>query len=183
MDKNIKNKGDKIISVDSTRQNFTSFITKLSKDKTIKYTVLDLFCGAGGLTTGLTKAGLNVVAGIDINSPAIKTYALNHEHVAICKDLKKFSPEDFSKETKITNVDIIVGGPPCQGFSMAGKRISNDPRNSLFMEFVKYIEYFSPKAFMMENVIGILSMKQDDGTYVIETIKKNTFTQLSNMCI
>ena len=74
----------------------------------------------------------------------------------------------YNKENK--QIDLIVGGPPCQGFSIAGKRNTNDPRNSLFMEYVKYINYFNPKAFIMENVIGILSMKTDNNEKVIDII-------------
>jgi DNA (cytosine-5)-methyltransferase 1 len=86
------------------------------------------------------------------------------------KDLTNYPPEEFVKETNITEIDILVGGPPCQGFSLAGKRDKKDPRNSLFMEFVKYLNYFKPKMFIMENVRGILSMKTSDGTYVKKLI-------------
>jgi len=85
---------------------------------------------------------------------------MNHHHPAFVRDLTQFSPEQFEETLGIIpEIDMIVGGPPCQGFSMAGKRDKNDPRNSLFMEFYKYISYFRPKVFVMENVIGILSMK------------------------
>ena len=134
--------------------------------------VLDLFCGCGGMTKGLTDAGLNVIAGIDIWDKAINSYKKNFHHQAICEDLTKLSPENFNnlynKENK--SIDLIVGGPPCQGFSIAGKRDTKDPRNSLFMEYVKYINYFNPKAFIMENVIGILSMKTDKNEKVIDII-------------
>ena len=70
----------------------------------------------------------------------------------------------------IKKIDILVGGPPCQSFSIAGKRDKNDPRNSLFMEFVKYLNYFLPKTFIMENVVGILSKKTDEGENIIDII-------------
>lgn len=75
--------------------------------------------------------------------------------------LDENTPESFAITYNINknNIDIIVGGPPCQSFSIAGKRDKNDPRNSLFMEFVKYLNYFNPRGFIMENVIGILSKK------------------------
>jgi DNA (cytosine-5)-methyltransferase 1 len=134
--------------------------------------VLDLFCGCGGMSKGLTDAGLNVIAGIDIWDKAIESYNHNFQHKAYCEDLTKFPPEKFNdmynKENK--TVDIIVGGPPCQSFSIAGKRDKNDPRNTLFMEYVKYLEYFKPKAFIMENVIGMLSKKTENGENVIDII-------------
>lgn len=123
--------------------------------------VVDLFCGCGGMTQGLTDAGLNVVVGIDIWDKAIETYRKNHpDHLAICADLKTMDPEDVHNRIGThVPIDVIVGGPPCQGFSMAGRRNTNDPRNSLFMEYVRFLEYFRPKAFLMENVMGLLSMK------------------------
>jgi DNA (cytosine-5)-methyltransferase 1 len=134
--------------------------------------VIDLFCGCGGMSKGLTDAGLNIIAGIDIWDKAINSYKKNFDHQAICEDLTKLPPEEFdnlyNKENK--NIDLIVGGPPCQGFSIAGKRDIKDPRNSLFMEYVKYINYFHPKTFIMENVIGILSMKTDKNEKVIDII-------------
>jgi DNA (cytosine-5)-methyltransferase 1 len=144
---------------------------KKKEDKKVKLNVLDLFCGCGGMSTGLKKAGLNIIAGIDIWNKAIESYESNHDHLAICEDLTKLSPKQFKKDYKIEeDIDIIVGGPPCQGFSIAGKRDKNDPRNSLFMEFCKYLEFFKPKAFIMENVIGILSMKTESGEKVIDII-------------
>jgi len=137
-----------------------------------KLNVIDLFCGCGGMTKGLTDAGFNIIAGIDIWDKAINNYKKNYHHQAICEDLTKLSPEMFNnlynKDNK--SIDLIVGGPPCQGFSIAGKRDIKDPRNSLFMEYAKYINYFNPKIFLMENVIGILSMKTDKNEKVIDII-------------
>ena len=134
--------------------------------------VLDLFCGCGGMTKGLTDAGLNVIAGIDIWDTAVESYNKNYTHKAFCEDLTKLPPamfnELYNKENK--TIDILVGGPPCQSFSIAGKRDKNDPRNALFMEYVKYLDYFNPKAFIMENVIGMLSKKTATGENVIDII-------------
>lgn len=133
---------------------------------------LDLFCGCGGMGTGLKQAGLDVFAGIDIWDKAIKTYSLNHSHHAICKDLTQYGPEQFDQEYNHgLPVDIITGGVPCQSFSMAGKRDQNDPRSSLFMNFMEYLNYFKPRAFMIENVIGILSAKLPDDQLVIDVIQ------------
>jgi DNA (cytosine-5)-methyltransferase 1 len=134
--------------------------------------VLDLFCGCGGMSKGLEDAGLNIVAGIDIWDKAIDSYKQNFDHLSVCDDISKLTPNSFSVKYNINNsdIDIIVGGPPCQGFSIAGKRDIKDPRNSLFMEYVKYLNYFNPKAFIMENVIGILSMKNTSKIKVIDII-------------
>lgn len=144
----------------------------IKKIENKKLTVLDLFCGCGGMSKGLTDAGLDIVAGIDIWDKAIDNYKKNYHHKAICEDLTKLSPELFCETHKIheTSIDIIVGGPPCQSFSIAGKRDKNDPKNSLFMEFVKYLNHFNPKAFIMENVIGILSKKTESNEKVIDII-------------
>ena len=134
--------------------------------------VLDLFCGCGGMSKGLEDAGLNIIAGLDIWDKAIESYSQNFKHQAICENLQELPPEDFDAlyNTENNSIDIIVGGPPCQGFSIAGKRDLKDPRNSLFMEYVKYLDYFQPKAFIMENVVGILSMKNATNEKVIDII-------------
>ena len=136
------------------------------------FNVLDLFCGCGGMSKGLEDAGLNIIAGIDIWDKAIESYSQNFKHQAICENLQQLPPEDFDAlyNTDNNSIDIIVGGPPCQGFSIAGKRDLKDPRNSLFMEYVKYLDYFQPKAFIMENVVGILSMKNAINEKVIDII-------------
>ena len=146
--------------------------TQIIEVDTKTLNVIDLFCGCGGMSKGLTDAGLNVIAGIDIWDKAVESYNKNYHHKAYCNDLTQLPPEKFNelynKENK--NVDILVGGPPCQSFSIAGKRDKNDPRNALFMEYVKYLDYFKPKAFIMENVIGMLSKKTENGENVIDII-------------
>jgi DNA (cytosine-5)-methyltransferase 1 len=137
-----------------------------------KIVALDLFCGCGGMSKGLHDAGIEILAGIDIWEKAIESYKKNYNHLGICEDLTKLPPQKFQTEynkDKI-KIDLIVGGPPCQGMSISGKRDKNDPRNSLFMEFVKYLDFFKPKAFMMENVIGILSMKNARNEKIIDII-------------
>ena len=140
--------------------------------------VIDLFCGCGGMSKGLTDAGLNILSGIDIWDKAVANYNKNFNHKAYCHDLTELPPEQFNELYNKENhrINLIVGGPPCQSFSIAGKRDKNDPRNSLFMEFVKYIDFFSPEAFIMENVIGMLSKKTENGENVIDII----MSQFSN---
>lgn len=137
-----------------------------------KINVVDLFCGCGGMSKGLSDSGLNVITGIDVWDEAVNNYNNNFSHKAYCEDLTKLSPEKFNEmyNKNNQNIDIIVGGPPCQSFSMAGKRDKNDPRNSLFVEYVKYLDYFKPKAFVMENVMGILSKQTTDNIKIIDII-------------
>ena len=161
-----KSKNDEVCKTESKPETKTV----KPKSKIDKITVLDLFCGCGGMTTGLVNASLDIVAGIDIWDKAINTYKNNHDHISLCKDLTKYPPSSFVDETGIKSFDVLVGGPPCQGFSLAGKRKENDPRNSLFKEYVKYLNYFKPKAFIMENVVGILSMKTATGELVKDII-------------
>ena len=146
--------------------------TEINDVNTKTLNVLDLFCGCGGMTNGLTKAGLNVIAGIDVWDKAVESYNKNYNHKAYCADLTELSPEKFNELYNKDNkkVDILVGGPPCQSFSIAGKRDKDDPRNTLFMEYVKYLDYFKPRAFIMENVIGMLSKKTETGEKVIDII-------------
>lgn len=160
------------IKIDKNVKNFTKWFKNIisTYKKMVSMNTLDLFCGCGGFSTGLKDAGLNIVAGIDIWDKAIQTYKNNHDGISLCEDLTIYSPEKFCEKNKISNIDVIIGGPPCQGFSMAGKRDLNDPRNSLFMEFSKYIEFFKPKIFVMENVIGILSQKTSDNVKCIDII-------------
>jgi DNA (cytosine-5)-methyltransferase 1 len=132
---------------------------------------IDLFCGCGGMTTGLVKSGINVIAGIDIWPTAIESYKNNHEHLAICDDLAILTPDKFKIKYNIqVNIDLLVGSPPCQAFSIAGKRKKDDVRNLLYIEYCKYLDYFKPKVFLMENVIGMLSMKNENGEKMIDII-------------
>ncbi|MEG1312353.1 MAG: Alw26I/Eco31I/Esp3I family type II restriction adenine-specific DNA-methyltransferase [Romboutsia sp.] len=121
---------------------------------------VDLFCGAGGLSLGLCRAGVNVKVAVDIDKHACETYKLNHPEVKVIQgDLTtdETKNEIFESVNGI-DVDLICGGPPCQGFSNAGLRMIDDPRNLLFKEFVTIVENKKPKVFIMENVEGLLSM-------------------------
>lgn len=125
--------------------------------------ILDLFCGAGGMGLGFAMAGFNVAVSTDINPHAVKTHSFNFPKcVSTLEDLTKISAEDFINKYNIhkDNIVGIIGGPPCQGFSIAGKRLLDDPRNKLFLEYVKFVEYIKPLFFVIENVPGLLSMNQ-----------------------
>lgn len=138
-----------------------------------KPTVIDLFCGAGGLSKGFEMNGFHVIGGIDFDKASIETFSKNHPNsTAVCGDIKNIDAKEFLKSISRKSVDVIVGGPPCQGFSMAGKRDSKDPRNSLFKEFLRFVRELEPKWFVMENVPGILISRTSDGKLVKEIIKK-----------
>ena len=140
----------------------------------------DLFCGAGGFTQGLESAGLQCVLGVDNDEHAVAAYRLNHKHHECLKlDLSSLENQKIiSRQLKKEGVDLIVGGPPCQGFSIFGKRrfvntrkhdIKSDKRNDLVFAYANIIKNVKPNWFIMENVPGIISAR--NGTY-IDTIRK-----------
>lgn len=122
-------------------------------------TVIDLFSGCGGMSHGFKMAEFSPILAIDIWEDALKTYTLNNKGVAtLCSDISVLEPSLIKEKYNINSVDVIIGGPPCQGFSIAGKRIINDQRNQLYKSFVRFVDFFRPKAFVMENVPNILSI-------------------------
>lgn len=123
------------------------------------YTFIDLFSGCGGLSLGFELSGFESLLAIDFWQDALTTYSYNRDNVnTYCGDLSKISPLEMKTSLNIHNVDVIIGGPPCQGFSIAGKRIIEDKRNELYKSFVNFVSVFKPKAFVMENVPTILTM-------------------------
>lgn len=124
-----------------------------------KYNVIDLFCGCGGLSLGFEQAGYNVLLGIDNWEDSLVTYRHNHKNgKTLCADLMNLSPTEVESAIGKQKIDVIIGGPPCQGFSVAGKRIIEDDRNKLYKSFVLMVNYFKPSAFVLENVPNILSI-------------------------
>lgn len=135
------------------------------------YKVLDLFSGCGGLSLGFEQAGYDIVGGIDVWKDAIDTFKYNHPNSkGIVEDLESVDPQVFSEEYGVGNIDVIVGGPPCQGFSIAGKRVIEDERNKLYRSFIRMVKFFSPKVFLMENVPNIITM---GGGLIKDEIIKN----------
>ena len=134
---------------------------------TTPYTFLDLFSGCGGFSLGLERAGLKGLAAIDFNPEAIEVFRANFPKIPqiLEKDLTQFGPQELSELIGTSQVDLIVGGPPCQGFSTArqvdganhGDRLKEDPRRHLYKEFLRFVAHFKPKVFVMENVLGIRS--------------------------
>ena len=128
-----------------------------------KLNVVDLFCGCGGISLGFELSRYNIIGGIDIDIDSIKTFQKNFPYSkAICEDLLKYSDERILEEFSDEAIDVIVGGPPCQGFSSANrwKKEFEDPRNKLFFEYLKFVELLNPKAIVIENVRGILTRDQ-----------------------
>jgi len=145
-------------------------------------TFLDLFCGVGGFTLGMIRSGLRCLAAIDRDPVAITTLRTNLDERndlgmpgvthALERDLKKFKSDQLAALIGTNRVDVIVGGPPCQGFSTArqvdganhGVRLKRDPRRNLYREFLRYVEFFQPRVFVIENVLGFRSAA--DGKYL-----------------
>lgn len=138
-----------------------------------KPAVVDLFCGAGGLSEGFRMAGYKVLLGLDMDKHSIETFRKNHKGAkVITEDVRKISAEHIRKMIGNARVDVIVGGPPCQGFSVAGERDPRDPRNSLFMEFIRIVGGLRPEWVVMENVPGILTMRTEAGELVKDILTR-----------
>lgn len=126
-----------------------------------KPVVIDLFAGAGGLSEGFRQAGYFIAGSVEIDEDAAKSHHVNFpESVLIQQDITTLSAQELLDKCGLRKgeVDVVIGGPPCQSFSMAGKRLIDDPRHVLFQEFVRIVEYIEPTSFVMENVVGLLSM-------------------------
>lgn len=124
-----------------------------------KPTFIDLFAGCGGMSLGFENAGFKQLLAIDNWQDALDTYKFNNPEAAtLCGDLTQVTANQIKAKYNFKSVDIIIGGPPCQGFSIAGKRIIDDDRNKLYKAFVNFVKTFKPKAFVMENVPNILSI-------------------------
>lgn len=129
------------------------------KDNTTNRDVISLFSGAMGLDIGLAEAGLNIVIGQDFDPACVATMRANG-HEVLDGDIRDIEAVDLLQKTGLKQGEpfLICGGPPCQPFSTAGKRLGiNDPRGSLFMDFIRMIDYIRPRFFIMENVKGIVS--------------------------
>jgi len=125
-------------------------------------TTIDLFCGAGGLTEGFRQADYRSLYGNDCMPEAIETFAFNHpETWADAQDIEQIDAGEVRSRLGLAKggLDVLVGGPPCQGFSInAPGRFLRDPRNKLFKDYVRFLDEFEPKTFLFENVPGLLSL-------------------------
>ena len=120
------------------------------------------------MSEGFIQAGFNVAFASDINRAAELTYVNRHRQLGYpvkfaCMDIKEFSKKEFLKKfIGDTKIDVVCGGPPCQGFSLAGKRSKDDPRNLLVKHYIQVISVVKPRYFVMDNVEGILSFELDN---------------------
>lgn len=128
--------------------------------QTKSFTFIDLFSGCGGLSSGLEMAGHRCLLGVDANKEAIQSFAANHEEAAVyLGDIKKLSEKKLKELLRGQKVDMVVGGPPCQGFSTVGKGVVEDQRNLLFKEFIRIVKATNPKVILFENVTGLVAKK------------------------
>jgi DNA (cytosine-5)-methyltransferase 1 len=128
-----------------------------------RYTIIDLFCGTGGFANGFTnyEKRFKLVYATDIDPIASGTARANYEGVVVeTNDIRRVSPETVAKTVGLSKVDVIIGGPPCQGFSSLRPHRSSteeDPRNDLYMAFASFAGHFKPKVVVMENVVGLIT--------------------------
>lgn len=119
--------------------------------------VADLFAGVGGMSEGFKMAGFNISFAVEFDKDIAYAYQQNHEGTKMFNsDICKLDVKELHKE--FPDIDVIIGGPPCQGFSQKGKRLNlDDPRNFLFMQYVRFVKEFKPKYFVLENVPAIIT--------------------------
>ena len=129
--------------------------------------IIDIFCGAGGLSTGFGATGeFKVKASLDICRDGLKTFKANHQFARMIEgDIRKYPPATFSKITELApgDVDVVIGSPPCQSFSSIRPFRSltfDDPRNTLFESFALLVQFYQPQFFVLENVVGLITHRQ-----------------------
>lgn len=131
-----------------------------------KYNYIDLFCGSGGFSLGFEQAGFMNIFSVEFDPEICNTYRHNFpNHKLLECDIQQLSNEEVMKIVGNKKVDVIIGGPPCQGFSMAGnigRKFIDDPRNNLFKEFVRIVKVVRPKCFVMENVARLYTRKKGE---------------------
>ena len=139
----------------------------------IKLTVFDSFAGAGGFSLGFSKAGLKIIGALEIDEWACDTFKANHPEATVIKsDITKIADSEILDKVP-EKIDILLGGPPCQGFSVANIKNGDlrDPRNSLFKEFLRLGRLFKPQIMLMENVPNIVNAKTQEGEKVVAIIE------------
>lgn len=163
------------INNDPLNKGYFDLPTSQAKEEMSDFNFVDLFAGCGGLSQGLKEAGLKELFSIELEKPACDTLRKNFpESIVFEGDIEKVTEEEMDKATKGKKVHLVAGGPPCQGFSVAGLRRPDDPRNQLFKQFVRVVKHLKPDFVLLENVPGILTMQ--GGEVYKEIIKQ--FEQL-----
>jgi len=160
-DSKLKNVWDKSIKVEENGYYWKNepFFQKRGEISLDKPLVVELFCGCGGTSLGFEMAGFEIVLGCDIHTPSIQTFQANHPNSStILGDVRKVNPETIKELLNGRSLDILIGGIPCQGFSLNNrKRHENDDRNFMYKEFARFVEILQPKVVVIENVFGIKS--------------------------
>lgn len=137
-----------------------------------KYTYMDLFAGAGGMSLGFDNAGFKNLLAVEFNKDFAETYKKNFpRHNLIVDDIKNVTEQQIYDIIKNEKVDVIIGGPPCQGFSIAGnigRNFIDDDRNRLFKEFVRFVKIIKPRVFVLENVAAM--ERHDKGKTIKEIV-------------
>jgi len=124
-----------------------------------KFTVVDLFAGCGGLSYGLEMAGFNILLGTDSWQDCLNTFQHNHKNSRVlCGDIRKLESGEIAKSAGKPRPTLVVGGPPCQGFSLSGPREFYDERNRLYLEFLRVVRDLRPRGFVIENVPGLAGL-------------------------
>jgi len=149
----------------------SELMIKAKKDKK-ELKGIGLFSGCGGLDLGFEAAGVNIVGHVEIWDAANKIYAENFPNAKLLgTDINAITLDDIDQwNNEFGEIDIVIGGPPCQGFSLAGKRDPEDIRNELYQQYVKVVENVHPKVFVFENVAKMTSMKNKDGGLFLDNI-------------
>lgn len=133
--------------------------------------IIDLFCGIGGLSLGFEQAGFEVISAVDMWKDAVVTYNHNRrEKVAKVETVEEFNEKELPIILSNHHITGIIGGPPCQGFSTVGKRVVDDPRNKMYLEFYKAVKLAAPDFFLIENVKGMLTLNK--GAFVKDLIER-----------
>ena len=140
--------------------------------KKVRPSAISLFCGAGGLSLGFKKAGFDIHYAIDKNSAAIGTYLENFKETFVeCRNIEDVSFKKLKYTTlQESNLDILIGGPPCQGFSSAGSKWWDDPRNMLMKNYLNILSELNPRWFLFENVEGFIT--SNNGKYINEFLRR-----------
>lgn len=166
----MKNKGKKFVEENMYYYHDKPIVDKVQFIDNGKPIVVELFCGCGGTSCGFEMAGYNIAVGVDIHEPSIKTFKANHHNCStILGDIRAIQPSDIINLLDGHPIDVLIGGVPCQGFSLNNKkRDANDERNYLYLEFLRFVKALKPKAVVMENVSGMKSTKNGEFVKNIE---------------